>query len=99
VATPSNRIPVRLARGTKAALDSSLSDLNEGELCYANDEDNLYVVEGGVLTRTGQQLDASSARTLLGIGEYVDDAAAGTGGVASGAMYYNTTSSDYRLKS
>lgn len=43
--------------------------------------------------------DAASARTLLGIGEYADDAAAGTGGVASGAMYYNTTSSDYRLKS
>jgi len=42
--------------------------------------------------------DAAATRTLLGIGEYVDDAAAGTGGVASGAMYYNTTSSDYRLK-
>lgn len=41
----------------------------------------------------------SAVRALLGIGEYVDDAAAGTGGVASGAMYYNTTSSDYRLKS
>ena len=41
---------------------------------------------------------ASEVRTLLGIGEYVDDAAAGTGGVASGALYYNTTSSDYRLK-
>ena len=43
--------------------------------------------------------NAASTRALLGIGEYVDDAAAGTGGVASGAMYYNTTSSDYRLKS
>lgn len=41
---------------------------------------------------------AAETRTLLGIGEYADDAAAGTGGVASGAMYYNTTSSDYRLK-
>jgi hypothetical protein len=41
---------------------------------------------------------AAETRTLLGIGEYVDDAAAGTGGVASGAMYYNTTSGDYRLK-
>ena len=41
---------------------------------------------------------AAGTRTLLGIGEYADDAAAGTGGVASGALYYNTTSSDYRLK-
>ena len=44
-------------------------------------------------------LQGAAVRTALGIGEYVDDAAAGTGGVASGAMYYNTTSSDYRLKS
>jgi hypothetical protein len=43
-------------------------------------------------------LNGTTVRAALGIGEYVDDAAAGTGGVASGAMYYNTTSSDYRLK-
>ena len=42
---------------------------------------------------------ADSIRTLLGIGEYGDDTAAGTGGLSSGALYYNTTSSDYRLKS
>ena len=41
---------------------------------------------------------AAALRTALGIGEYVDDAAAGVGGVASGAMYYNTTSSDYRAE-
>ena len=44
------------------------------------------------------QQTGSSIRTLLGIGEYVDDAAAGTGGVASGALYYNTTTSDYKAK-
>jgi len=43
--------------------------------------------------------EADTVRELLGIGEYADDAAAGTGGVASGAMYYNTTTSDYRQKS
>jgi hypothetical protein len=43
-------------------------------------------------------LQGAAVRAALGIGEYVDDAAAGTGGVASGALYYNTTSSDYRLK-
>ena len=62
--------------------------------------------EGDVLTWVGADSrwkpiapSASETRALLGIGEYVDDAAAGTGGVASGAMYYNTTSSDYRSKS
>ena len=47
--TPSNRIPVRVARGNKATLDSLIADLFEGELCYAKDEDALYVVEGGAL--------------------------------------------------
>lgn len=41
---------------------------------------------------------ADSLRTLLGIGEYVDDTAAGTGGLSTGELYYNTTSSKYVLK-
>ena len=55
---------------------------------------------GDVLQTNGSGvLSFVTARTALGIGEYADDAAAGTGGVASGAMYYNTTSGDYRMKS
>ena len=140
MATPANRVPVRIARGTKANLDTAIaaSDLKEGEVCYATDENGLYVVEGGALTQIRSDLSAASidalsdvdtttaaptdgqvltwdnagsqwepadlrtaaeTRTLLGIGEYADDTAAGSGGVASGALYYNTTSSDYRLKS
>jgi hypothetical protein len=41
----------------------------------------------------------AALRTALGIGAYVDDAAAGVGGVSSGALYYNTTDSEYVLKS
>ena len=41
---------------------------------------------------------AAGVRSLLGIEEYVDDAAAGTGGLSSGELYYNTTSSSYVLK-
>ena len=44
------------------------------------------------------QAGATAMRATLGIGEYADDAAAGAGGVATGAMYYNTTSQDYRAK-
>lgn len=47
---PSYRVPVRVARGTLAALTAGLSDLQEGELCYATDENILYVIEGGSLT-------------------------------------------------
>ena len=41
---------------------------------------------------------AAGVRSLLGIGEYADDTAAGTGGLSSGELYYNTTSSSYVLK-
>ena len=41
---------------------------------------------------------AAGLRAILGIEEYADDAAAGTGGLASGELYYNTTSSSYVLK-
>jgi len=55
MATPANRVPVRIARGTKANLDTAMAagDLKEGEISYATDEDSLYVVEGGVLTKAG----------------------------------------------
>ena len=46
-----------------------------------------------------QALTSTGLRTTLGIGEYANDAAAGTGGVASGSLYYNTGSSSYVLKS
>ena len=65
--------------------------LAEGEILQWNNVDQKF--------KPAQLRTAAETRTLLGIGEYVDDSAAGTGGVASGAMYYNTTSSDYRLKS
>lgn len=56
MATPQNRIPVRIARGVYADLNASILDLYEGELCYATDEDKLYVVESGVLvpSKTGE---------------------------------------------
>ena len=61
-------------------------------------------LDGEVLTWVGanskwENGSADSLRVLLGIGEYASDSAAGTGGVAAGAMYYNTTASDYRIKS
>ena len=40
----------------------------------------------------------AALRTALGIGEYVDDAAAGVGGVAAGELFYNTTATAYVLK-
>lgn len=50
--TPATRTPVRLARGTYSNLNSSLSDLQEGEVVYATDQDKLYVKEGSALVST-----------------------------------------------
>ena len=50
--TPANRTAVRIARGTYANLNSSLSDINDGEICYATDQDKLYVKEGAALVST-----------------------------------------------
>jgi hypothetical protein len=50
--TPSNRTPLRVARGTYSNLNSSVSDIQEGEICYATDQDKLYVKEGGSLVST-----------------------------------------------
>ena len=52
---PSPRNPIRPARGLKVDLNTNVANLYEGELCYALDEDQLYVVEGGALVPIGSQ--------------------------------------------
>ena len=47
--TPSTRTPIRLGRGTYSNLDASKSDLLEGEVVYAHDQNKLYVKEGSSL--------------------------------------------------
>lgn len=58
---PSNRIPVRPARGSLSVLTDSLSSIQEGEIVYARDEDALFVKENGALVNVGigTGLDAS----------------------------------------
>ena len=66
MATPANRVPVRVARGTKTNIDTAVAagDLKEGEVVYVTDENTLYVIEGGVLTKAGVDLAASSIDAL-----------------------------------
>jgi hypothetical protein len=55
--TPSSRTPVRIARGTYSNLNSSIADIQEGEICYATDQDKLYVKESNSLVEvTGAPL-------------------------------------------
>ena len=61
--TPSNRTPLRVARGTYSNLNSSVSDIQEGEICYATDQDKLYVKEGSSLVSTQATVDPDTAVT------------------------------------
>ena len=49
---PSTRTPVRIARGTYANLSTvdALAAIDEGEICFATDQQRLYVKQGGGLT-------------------------------------------------
>ena len=49
--TPSNRTPIRVARGTYSNLNSSIADIQEGEICYATDQNRCYVKEGNSLSQ------------------------------------------------
>ena len=60
--TPSNRTVLRLARGTYSNLNSSVSDIQEGEPCYATDQNRIYVKEGSSLVDT--QADVSAKAPL-----------------------------------
>ena len=53
---PSPRTPVRIARGTKSVLETNKAALEEGEVCYATDENALYVKEGSNLESTDTTL-------------------------------------------
>jgi hypothetical protein len=61
--TPATRTPVRIARGTYSNLNASILDLEEGEICYATDENKIYVVEGGALTTLPYGATLSTAQT------------------------------------
>ena len=64
--TPSSRTPVRIARGTYSNLNSSISDLQEGEICYATDQDKLYVKEGSSLVSTQADVSGDIGVTIQG---------------------------------
>ena len=49
MATPATRTPIKLARGSYSNLYASLDDLQEGEIVYAEDQNQLYVKEGSQL--------------------------------------------------
>jgi len=50
---PVARFEILPARGLKASLEAAIADIQENELCYATDEETLYVKRNGVLIAAG----------------------------------------------
>ena len=62
--TPTTRTPVRIARGTYSNLNTNKADILEGEVCYATDQNTLYVKEGSDLESV--QVDVSTYAAKAG---------------------------------
>lgn len=48
--TPANRAKIQLARGNYANIAAGIADLVDGELCYARDQNKLYILSNNNLT-------------------------------------------------
>ena len=62
MATPATRTPVRIARGTYSNLNTNKADILEGEVCYATDQNKLYVKEGSNLETVQVDTTAFAAK-------------------------------------
>lgn len=82
---PSPRTPILPARGDKADLTANIASIQEGEICYAFDENAFYVKEGGVLVLA----PGHATTTVPGTVRWADAThiAAGTPGHAVDAFY------------
>ena len=63
--TPTNRTPVRVARGTYSNLNTNKADIQGSEIVYATDQNKLYVKEGTDLVDANTQ-DISGKADLSG---------------------------------
>jgi len=77
VPTPTNRVPVRVARGNYATFSASMAELYEGEIVYAVDEQALYVVENETLIPVAGDglvlsVNGQTGNVILGVGELDD---------------------------
>ena len=64
MATPATRTPVRIARGTYSNLNTNKADILEGEICYATDQNKIYVKEGSNLEE--HTIDTSTFALIAG---------------------------------
>jgi len=98
--TPSTRTPLRVARGTYSNLNSSVSDIQVGEICYATDQDKLYVKEGSSLVSTQADISTKANSASPSFTGTVDFGGTGAEFNSNGqlTLKYNGTQTDPYLR-
>jgi hypothetical protein len=64
VTVPNPRNPIRPARGNYVDLAGNIASLYDGEICYAIDQDQIYINENGTLVPVGANLGNSTISSL-----------------------------------
>ena len=62
--SPEDRSSLKPLRGTFEALQSNILDINENEICYATDSQQIYVKADGALVAVGANLGLSTLNNL-----------------------------------
>ena len=62
--SPENRSSLKPLRGTFEALSANVLDINENEICYATDTQQIYVKADGGLVAVGANLGLSTLNNL-----------------------------------
>lgn len=66
MALPTNRVKLRIVRGSYANIAASTASLVDGELCYAKDQNQLYMYEDGTLTALDYLTDTAVSTLING---------------------------------
>lgn len=66
MALPTNRVKLRIVRGSYANIAASVASLVDGELCYAKDQNQLYMYEDGALTALDYLTDTAVSTLING---------------------------------
>ena len=92
--TPTNRTPVRIARGSTTALNTGLSDIQEGEIVWDTTLNKLQVKEGSALEN--HTVDTSTLAALSGA-DFVGPINVGVDDAGHDVKFFGDTASKYCL--
>tara|TARA_B100000902_G_scaffold23305_1_gene28064 strand:+ start:5467 stop:7191 length:1725 start_codon:yes stop_codon:yes gene_type:complete len=92
--TPTNRTPVRVARGSTTALNTGLSDIQEGEIVWDTTLNKLQVKEGSALEN--HTVDTSTLAPLAGA-DFTGPITVGVDGTGHDVKFFGAGAGKYCL--